>query len=319
MSKVIAIVGATGGQGGSVASYFLQNPLYKVHAITRNASSPSAQSLASRGAKIIAADLNDEASLVKAFSGAHAIFAITDFFEPFSSQGPKHAMDVEYAQGLNLARAAAKTQTLEHFIWSTLPDAKAISDGKFLIPHFDAKARLDAYIKSQPELLKKTTFLWIAFYASNLFFPVYSPNFIKSAGKHAWLLPNPAETLISSVGDHTKNVGIIAAGVLAHPEKTLGGKYVFGNVETMTSQEYLDIWSKVTGKPALFVQVDFADYKKMYPMWGEEMGTMQQYWAAAGEKSWSSSEGIVSVKDIGVEGQLVRTEEAFRGLDFSSF
>jgi hypothetical protein len=318
MAKIIAIIGATGGQGGSVVSALLKNPEYKIRGITRNADSANAKALASKGVEVVTADLNDEASLISAFSGAHAIYAVTDFFEPFQSKGAQQAVEVEYRQGLNLARAALQTPTLEHYIWSTLPDARTISNGAYVVPHFDAKARIDAFIKSQPALLKKTTFLWITFYATNLFFPVYSPTFIKTMGKHAWLLPAPAKTLIYSVGDQRVNVGIVVRGILANPAKTLGGKYVFANQETMTSEEYLNLWSKVTGKPAQYVQVAAEDYEKMYGTWGEEMGVMQQFWGAMGDKSWSGPE-LVQPEDLGVKDELMTTEDALKALDFSDF
>jgi hypothetical protein len=175
MSKIAVIVGATGGQGGSVVSAFLEDKTFKVRGITRNPESKKAKDLAARGVEVVRADLNDEASLVKAFEGAHTIFAVTDFFEPFAAKGAQHAMEVEYSQGTNLAKAAAKTASLERYIWSTLPDSKRLSNGKWPVPHFEAKVRVDEFIKQDKALLAKTTFLWVTFYATNLFFPIYTP------------------------------------------------------------------------------------------------------------------------------------------------
>lgn len=84
---------------------------------------------------------------------------------------------METAQGINLAKAAAATSTLKHYIWSTLPNGKKLSNGKYVIPHFESKNKVEEYIRSDPNLLAKTTFLWVAFYASNYFFPMYTPNF----------------------------------------------------------------------------------------------------------------------------------------------
>lgn len=89
-------------------------------------------------------------------------------------------MAVEVQQGKNLANAAAKTSTLKHFIWSTLPNGTKISKGKYLVPHFDAKNKIDEYIKSISDLYAKTTFLWITFYAQNYSFPMFTPNFVVS-------------------------------------------------------------------------------------------------------------------------------------------
>jgi hypothetical protein len=112
--------------------------------------------------------------------GSNYIYAVTDFFEPFASSGPETAIKVESAQGINLAKAASRTPTLEHYVWSTLPNAKKISGGKYLVPHFESKNIVDDYIKQDENLYPKTTFIWITFYATNYFFPMFTPNFAVS-------------------------------------------------------------------------------------------------------------------------------------------
>jgi NmrA-like family len=112
--------------------------------------------------------------------GASLIFAVTDFFEPFAAKGPEEGMKVEVAQGINLAKAASATTTLKHYIWSTLPNGSKISGGKYVVPHFEGKNRIDDYIKSDPALLAKTTFIWVTWFASNLFFPMFQPNLLVS-------------------------------------------------------------------------------------------------------------------------------------------
>ena len=84
---------------------------------------------------------------------------MTDFFEPFAASGPEKAVEVKTAQGINLAKAASQIPTLQHYIWGTLRNARRISNGKNNVPHFDAKNTVDDYIKSDPVLLHKTTFL----------------------------------------------------------------------------------------------------------------------------------------------------------------
>ena len=113
--------------------------------------------------------------------GSNYVYAVTDFFEPFAAGGPENAVKVESAQGINLARAASKTPTLEHFIWSTLPNSKKISSGKYVVPHFEGKNIIDDYIKQDKNLYDKTTFLWVTYYAGNYLFPMFTPNFAVSA------------------------------------------------------------------------------------------------------------------------------------------
>ncbi|KAH8124095.1 hypothetical protein LI328DRAFT_156577 [Trichoderma asperelloides] len=76
----------------------------------------------------------------------------------FNTNGALRAMEIESCQALNLAKAAAATPTLEHYIWSTLPDAKTQSSGKVLVPHFESKNIANRFILSQPEILAKTMF-----------------------------------------------------------------------------------------------------------------------------------------------------------------
>lgn len=76
-----------------------------------------------------------------------------------------------------LARLASQVKTLEHYIWSTLPNGERLTEGRIPVPHFDYKARVDDYIKETlPELAAKTTFLMFGFYPTNFaFFPMLKP------------------------------------------------------------------------------------------------------------------------------------------------
>jgi NmrA-like family len=87
-------------------------------------------------------------------------------------------MEVEYSQGVNISKAASATTSLEHFIWSTLPDRNAISKGKCPVPHCDAKAQVDVFIKKDQALLAKTTFLWIGLFAETIHYAMFTPNLL---------------------------------------------------------------------------------------------------------------------------------------------
>lgn len=175
MSKLIVVVGATGTQGGSVVDALLQDPTYRVRGLTRNPDSDTAKTLKMKGAEITAANLNDKDSLIKAFEGANVIFAVTNFFEPAMQLGVEEGKKVEFSQASNMIKAAKETSTLEHFIWSTLPNSGTLSKGKFNVPFFENKSLVDDYIRQDKEFLAKTTFAYLTFYASNMFFPVFLP------------------------------------------------------------------------------------------------------------------------------------------------
>lgn len=119
MSELLVVVGAT---GGSVVQEVLKKGHYlEIRGIMRNASSTNPRYIASLGVEMVEADMNEEEFLVRAFEGATAIFAVTDFYETFRKADPWTAMDVEYRHGFFLAKAAARTPSLQHYVWGTLP------------------------------------------------------------------------------------------------------------------------------------------------------------------------------------------------------
>src|SRR5438270_11110248 len=101
MSKIIAVTGATGAQGGGLVRAILDDPEggFVARSITRHPESAVARGLAARGVEVVQADLDDEESLARAFEGAYGAFCVTNFWEHFSPER-------EIVQGANLARAA---------------------------------------------------------------------------------------------------------------------------------------------------------------------------------------------------------------------
>ena len=142
-SKVIAVLGATGAQGGGLVKSILEDSTseFKVRALTRNATSESAKALSDMGAEVVEVDLDNYESLVKSFSGAYGVYAVTFFWEHFSPEK-------EISQVESIAKAAKETG-VEHVVWSTLEDTRkwvSLDDEsmptlneKYKVPHFDGK------------------------------------------------------------------------------------------------------------------------------------------------------------------------------------
>src|SRR6267143_4455894 len=126
--KLIAVVGATGQQGGAVVRALQASSQFKVRALSRNPD--KLRGLADEAVK---ADLNRLKTLKAAFEGAHGVFLVTNFWEEGTD---------EIKQATAAVRAA-KNAGVKHFVWSTLPDIEAISGGKFHVPHFTGKAKVD--------------------------------------------------------------------------------------------------------------------------------------------------------------------------------
>jgi hypothetical protein len=179
MSELLVVVGATGGQGGSVLKAMREHSRhsFKIRGITRNTNSGKAKALSAQGIEMVAADLNDESSLVQAFQGASAIFAVTDFYETFRTGDPWVARTV------SIDMVSTWPEQRSRYLPSTTtsgvpPSAYKISEKRFFVPHLEAKARVDEFIKQSP-LLEKTTFFWATFFDSNLLKPTFQPILFK--------------------------------------------------------------------------------------------------------------------------------------------
>ncbi|HEX5648482.1 MAG TPA: NmrA/HSCARG family protein [Steroidobacteraceae bacterium] len=166
--KIIAVVGATGSQGGGLARSILADPggEFAVRAITRDPQSDKARALAAAGAEVVAADLADADSVRRAFDGAYGAYCVTFFWQHMSP-------DREREEARALAEAAGKAQ-LQHVIWSTLEDTRQfmpLSDprmptlqGGYKVPHFDVKGEADEFFRATGV---PTTYLLTSFYWDN--------------------------------------------------------------------------------------------------------------------------------------------------------
>ena len=255
--------------------------------------------------------------------------------------GDTHAPDregeIEYEQGIHMAEAAAATPTLEHYIWSTLPSGEIATGGKIRVPHADYKARVDEYIRQKlPDLAKKTTFLWMGFYATNLaYFPPLKPTYLVStfwasmrhsllgasllttsqatAKKHVWMHASSPQTILPINGEPSTNAGIYVRAILAQPQLTLPGRYVFIQTDPLSIADTMKLWSRITGKEGMTVEVSLEDCDKLWPAFGRELGLQLKFNEMVGDLS-STQKGVLGAADLGVEGEVVRLEESLRGM-----
>ncbi|KAL4960345.1 uncharacterized protein BDV14DRAFT_211767 [Aspergillus stella-maris] len=328
MSNLIVVTGATGLQGTGVINALLtSNPDWAIRGITRNTSSPKAQALTARGIEMVTADFDDEESIAAAFTGATAIFAVTDFYEPFASGiGPEKAMQIEYDRGVKLARAASRAEKLETYFWSTLPAARALMGGDIEVPHFDAKGAIDAYIKNDEDLNRKAIFLLTGFYASNFEYPPFTPVYSKPAGQYILALPASSYAYLPSLGS-VDNIGITVSGLLRYPypkpaNGPRGGRYVHVTTGAYQIQEYFSKWAEIARKGKLLVlSVPFEQFEKLHGMWGTELGLMVKFWEVAGAPQMWGTVGkgdvMVDARELeGIRGRLVSAEDVWRATDW---
>ncbi|CAL5867562.1 uncharacterized protein PFLUO_LOCUS1781 [Penicillium psychrofluorescens] len=250
-TKIIAIAGATGTQGSSVARTFLALPNWHVRCLTRNPSGAAAQALASAGAEIVQADLSDIESLRRAFVNAHAIFLNTDFWAPYvASKDSTQAYQVEILHGRNAAIAAAEVPTLERFVYSTLAPIKKHSRGKYSHSyHWDSKADVAHNILTEtPDLAKKTSFVIIAAYATNpLFMPKVTPT-----GGYSFVIPGRKALKIPVIDTEGSTGQFVRALVENEP----AGTRLLAYDSYLSMEAIVEAWKKVTGHNIEVVEMD---------------------------------------------------------------
>jgi NmrA-like family len=187
--KLIAVIGATGQQGGGVVRALQASSQFKVRALSRNPGKH--RELAD---EVVEADLNRPETLKAAFEEAHGVFLVTNFREK---------------------------GTVKHFVWSTLPNVEAISGGKFDVPHFTGKGKID-------RIVKEAGFPHHTFVIA----PGYYQNYVGSLapqkqadGSVGWALPLDPDVRCLHMGD-IRELGNIVAGAFAHPDEAGNGEYL---------------------------------------------------------------------------------------------
>lgn len=266
--KTIAIIGATGKQGCSVAKTFLGLPNWKVRCLTRNPSSEKAQTLGELGAEVVQSDLTDPGSLERAFAGAHAIFVNTDYWETFRAslmagndqdQSGRLAYDAEVQHGKNAADAASRVSTLERFVYSALGPMKRASAGKFPNSgHWESKAAIVDYIEQkQPELSAKTSLIYLGAYSTNAF--LY-PRKDEATGRYTMPLMIPKETRFPIIDPESSTGPFVRALVEDEPTSTK----LLAYDSYLSIAETVEVWSKVTGNEVQLLEMSRDEMHKAF-------------------------------------------------------
>ena len=271
--KIIAVVGATGAQGGGMARAILSDPSggFGVRALTRDVNSEKAKALAQQGAEVVAADVDDPESLKKAFAGAYGAYCVTFYWAHFSPEK-------ELAEATSMAQAA-KHAGLEHVIWSTLEDTRQwvpLSDnrmptlmGKYKVPHFDAKGEANHVFTGLglPVTLLLTSFYWDNFIYFGMG-PKKSPD-----GKLAIAFPMDDKKLPGIVAE---DIGKCAYGIFKRGREFVG-KTVGIAGEHLTGAEMAAAFSRALGQEVRYHAVTPEQYREFGFPGAEDLGNMFQF------------------------------------------
>ena len=331
MTRLLVIIGITGLQGSSVRKVFQQEPGWRIRGITRSPSKYPA--LQQEGIELVSADLDDEASLEKAFEGADAIYAMTDFWQFLKDESTfktaerenKHpneiAMEREIEQGKNIVRAANKQlATLDRLVLSTLSDSKKWSNGEIKWNlHFDGKAKVVEYLQQDfVDLAGKTSYLHMGSYLSNWrmdtrFRPTKQADGSYLIRKFALPTGKP----IPFVDPPNDTGHFVRALVLS--DKAPPGSSMLGYCGLMTNEEYWELWARVLGVKAKLQALTYDDAVGAgMPEWlaleVSESGTYTTKYGWAG-----GDPEVKHPRDLGVDvSKLTKLDDWIRFEDWSS-
>jgi uncharacterized protein YbjT (DUF2867 family) len=271
--KTIAVIGATGAQGGGLVRAILRDSggEFRARAITRDPDTEKARRLAQLGAEVVAADVDDEGSLRRAFEGAHGAYCVTFFWDHFSPEK-------EVAEAAAMARAA-KAAGVRHVIWSTLEDTRKwvpLSDGrmptlrgKYKVPHFDAKGESDHFFTESgvPATLLLTSFYWDNFIHFGMG-PQRGPD-----GRLAITFPMGDKAL---PGIAAEDIGACAYGVFRRGNE-FAGKTVGIAGEHLTGQQMAESFSRALGAEVAYNDVAPEVYRALGFPGADDLGNMFQF------------------------------------------
>jgi uncharacterized protein YbjT (DUF2867 family) len=270
--KTIAIVGATGAQGGGLVRAIKADVArtFVARAITRKITSDKAAALRAGGIDVVEGDTDSLESLKRAFDGAYGVYCVTNYWEHFS-------VEREQAQAKNMA-LAAQAAGVKHVIWSTLEDTRKwvpLTDnrmptlhGKYKVPHFDSKGEAD---QSFRDAGVPTTFLLTSFYWDNFIYFGLGPK-RGADGVLAITLPMDDKKL---PGMAAEDIGRCALGVLRRPD--LIGRTVGIAGEHLTGGELAAGLTRALGQQVRYNAVPPDVYRSFGFPGADDLGNMFQF------------------------------------------
>jgi uncharacterized protein YbjT (DUF2867 family) len=254
-NRLILVSGATGQQGGAIARELLDAG-WRVRAMTRKPEGEAARALAERGAEVVQADLDDEASLRRALAGAWGAVAVQNTWEA--------GVEGEEEQGKRFARVAREAG-VQHYVYQSVGSAHRQTG----IPHFDNKARVEDTIRSLD--FPSHVVIRPVFFMENLLSPWFRP-YIDQGTLAIGMKPDTRLQMIAV--DDIGKYGLKAFD----DHESLNGRSIDIAGDALTGPEMADILSDVAGRPISFYQVPIEDVRKG----SEEFAIMLEWFDAVG-------------------------------------
>ncbi len=289
--KIIAVVGATGSQGGATVKSFHAlaesgNNEFQVRAITRDPTSDKAKAIEPLVKEVVKADADDVRSMVTAFKGCYGAFLMSDFWQD---------MDVAHEmQVLRNFKEAVKEAGVKHVVLSTLESCKEYvdsSENKDTWKYCDEdKGMYSSHLDGKWEVTKEfveegipvTPFL-TCFYYENFINLGMGPSRQSDSDPYAITLPS-ADSKLQMVA--VADIGKVACAIFQDP--SLIGKTVGVRSCEMSVQEIADTFASICGVPVVYNSVPWDVYASFGFPGAEDLANMFRF-MAEDEQTWKAN------------------------------
>ena len=301
-NKIIAVLGATGAQGGGLVRAILKDKTggFSPRALTRDINSEKAGALKAAGAEVAPVDIDNFESLKRAFTGAYAVYAVTFFWDHFS-------VDRELSQAKMIAKAAKETG-VKHIIWSTLEDTRKwipLDDdrmptllGKYKVPHFDGKGESNKFFT---DLGLPVTLLQTSFYWDNFIHFGMGPKKI-SENTYALTIPMGDKKL---PGIAAEDIGKCAYGIFKKGDEFIGRTVSIAGGHP-TGKQMAEAMGKALGKNIVYNAVPFDTFRGFGFPGSDDLGNMFQF-------KHDFEEYFCGVRDVDFSGSINPELKSFEG------
>jgi uncharacterized protein YbjT (DUF2867 family) len=250
-SKLILVTGATGQQGGAVATALLTKG-QKIRVMSRTPEKASA--LAKAGAEVVKGNLTNASDLQAALRGVHGVFAMSTPFEA--------GMDQEVRQGIMMADAA-KQAGIAHYVYTSVGSAHRNTG----IPHFETKWKVEQHIR---QIGLPATVLRPVWFMENF------TTFLKPSAEGILMMPMQADKKLAMVA--LRDIGEFGAVAFMRPNDFLGQAIDLAGDE-LTMPDVAAHLSKVTGRS---IQFQGLPLEQAEAAMGHDLATMFRWFNEVG-------------------------------------
>ncbi|KAF8319406.1 NAD(P)-binding protein [Clavulina sp. PMI_390] len=262
MSKILAVIGATGAQGLPVVKHLLSpspdgtpSP-WRVRALTRTPDHWRARKLVEYGAELVLGSFMDTPTIEKLLDGAYGVFVNTDGFTVGTEETTAAFNIWEICHYLKV----------RHFIWSNLDYSLRLGnyDPQYRCQHYNGKGRFAAFLENQPNPIDDpTATIWSIFTTGpylDMLIELFAAYNIREDGTRVWISPFGAKGDTGTLPlVALEDIGWWARYMFDTPAETTGKEIALAS-DIVTYPQIVETFERVTGIKGAYKSLEMDEF-----------------------------------------------------------